>query len=48
MATNLVGSLIQSLCVDGSTKPKSDTGPKELVVSKGSNSLVVDLGLYGC
>ncbi|KMU87207.1 hypothetical protein CIHG_04651 [Coccidioides immitis H538.4] len=43
--TNLVGSLVQVLGIDGSTETKGDTWSKEDIVGKSSNSTVVDLGL---
>ena len=44
-STNLVGSLVQVLSVEGSTEAKSDTRAEENVVSQSSNAAVVDLGL---
>lgn len=40
-----MGGLLESLGVDGSTNTNSDTGLEADGVGKGSNSLVVDLGL---
>jgi len=46
MVTNLVCRLVQPLSVDGGTETEGNSRPKELVIGKGSNPLVVNLGLY--
>ena len=46
MVTNLVCRLVQPLGVDGGTEAESNSRPKKLVIGEGSNSLVIDLGLY--
>lgn len=43
---DLVGSFVEFLGVEGSTKTESDTSAELDVVSKSSKTLVVDLGLY--
>lgn len=44
--TDLVGSLVEFLGVEGSTETKSDTSAELDVVGKGSKTLIVDLGLF--
>lgn len=44
--TNLVGSLVEVLGVEGGTKTESDAGAEEDVVGESGNTTVVNLGLY--
>ena len=43
--TDLVGSLVQVLGIKRSTQAEGDAGAEQDVVSQGSNTTVVDLGL---
>ena len=43
--TDLVGGLVQVLCVEAGTETESDTSAELDVVGKGSETTVVDLGL---
>jgi len=45
--TNLVGSLVQVLGIEGSTQAEGDTWAEQDVVGKSSNAAVVDLDLIG-
>ena len=42
---NLVGSLVQVLGIEGSTKAEGNTRAEENVVGQSGNTTVVDLGL---
>ena len=44
--TNLVGGLVELLGVERSANAESDALTEENVVGKGSNTTVVDLGLF--
>lgn len=44
-STDLVGSLVQVLGVEGSTEAEGDTRAEENVVSESGNTTVVNLGL---
>lgn len=44
--TDLVGSLVKVLGIEGSTKAEGDTRAQENVVGQGGNTAVVDLGLF--
>jgi hypothetical protein len=46
IGTNLVGGLVNLLGVERGTNTHGDTGAEEDVVRDGSNTTVVDLGLF--